>query len=131
MQLAALSLVKKEIADREARAIQREFGRKREYLQAALQTLGLKISPQPQGSFYCWADLSGLPGELSNGMSFFEKALEHKVIVVPGEFFDINPGQRRPNRPSRFRNHARVSFGPSYSALTRGVESLSHMIHGA
>ncbi len=28
-------------------------------------------------------------------MGFFRAALEHKVITVPGEFFDVNPGKRR------------------------------------
>ena len=40
-------------------------------------------------------DLRGLPAGLDDGMEFFRAALERKVIVVPGEFFDVNPGQRR------------------------------------
>ena len=45
-------------------------------------------------------------------MQFFKAALEEKVICVPGEFFDVNPGKRRAGRPSRFRQYARFSFGP-------------------
>ena len=36
-------------------------------------------------------------------MAFFRAALEQQVIVVPGEFFDVNPGKRRAARLSRFR----------------------------
>ena len=31
-------------------------------------------------------------------MGLFRAALEKKVIVVPGEFFDVNPGKRRSGR---------------------------------
>lgn len=43
-----------------------------------------------EATFYAWADLSGLPAELDNGLAFFEEALKYKVIVVPGIFFDIH-----------------------------------------
>ena len=45
-------------------------------------------------------------------MAFLKAALEQKVICVPGEFFDVNPGKRRAGRPSRFRQYVRFSFGP-------------------
>ncbi|HET6345020.1 MAG TPA: pyridoxal phosphate-dependent aminotransferase, partial [Myxococcota bacterium] len=61
---------------------------------------------------------------------FFRAALNHRVIVVPGEFFDVNPGKRRPGRAIRYRQYARFSFGPSMQSITQGVGRLKEMIHG-
>ncbi|MBI2378445.1 MAG: hypothetical protein HYV07_30885 [Deltaproteobacteria bacterium] len=61
-------------------------------------------------------------------MSFFRAALDKKVIVVPGEFFDVNPGKRRAARPSRFRRHICVSFGPSLKSVEAGLSRLEGMI---
>ena len=94
-----------------------------------LRSLGIRVNYPPSGGFYCWGDLSELPEELRNGMDFFRAALAHQVIVVPGEFFDINPGQRRADRPSRFRNHIRFSFGPQLSTIEKGLSSLGKMLN--
>ena len=56
-------------------------------------------------------------------MGFFRAALDEKVIVVPGEFFDVNPGKRRPQRASRFRHHVRFSFGPARRVLDAALRS--------
>ena len=58
-------------------------------------------------------------------MGFFRAALDHRVIVVPGEFFDVNPGKRRHQRASRFRRHVRFSFGPSQESLDGALERLA------
>lgn len=52
-------------------------------------SLSLIILSLPESTFYCWADLSGLPPGLENGLAFFEEALKFKVILVPGIFFGI------------------------------------------
>lgn len=128
MQRAAIPLLEREWADAEARAIQAAFTPKRARLRAALETLGIRVQPAPAGGFYCWGDLSGLPEELSTGGKLFQAALEEQVIVVPGRFFDVNPGQRRPDRPSRFQKYARFSFGPSIEEVERGIEGLARVI---
>jgi aspartate/methionine/tyrosine aminotransferase len=64
-------------------------------------------------------------------MAFFRAALKEKVICVPGEFFDINPGKRRSGRPSRFRNHVRFSFGPELRVVEEGVRRIQKMVAGA
>jgi len=128
MQRAALALVNREVADKEARAIQAQFLIKRDFLVRELTSLGIKISSVPNGAFYCWGDLSALPESINDGMKFFERALEHQVIIVPGEFFDINPGHRRPERRSRFSHFARFSFGPELSSLQGGIARLRTMI---
>jgi hypothetical protein len=47
---------------------------------------------------------------------------------VPGEFFDVNPGKRRPGRVSRFRSYARFSYGPPMSVLQEGLDRLETML---
>lgn len=128
MQLAALPLVDRAVADAEAQALQRRFRGKRRLMIEGLERLGILVDPPPQGGFYCWGDLRHLPGELSDGMSFFRRALEHGVITVPGIFFDVNPGNRRPHRPSRYRHHVRFSFGPEPEVLERGLAGLARML---
>jgi hypothetical protein len=63
-------------------------------------------------------------------MGFFRAALERKVITVPGEFFDVNPGKRRSQRASRFRSHVRFSFGPAMASLETALVRLEQMIRG-
>jgi hypothetical protein len=63
-------------------------------------------------------------------MAFFRAALEHKVICVPGVFFDVNPGRRRAQRLSRFHQHVRLSFGPGLDEVAGGMDRLEAMIRG-
>jgi len=129
MQHAALPLLDRELADAEARAIQREFRAKRQLMLERLERMGVVVDLPPQGSFYCWGDLRRLPEGMRTGMEFFRAALDAKVIVVPGQFFDINPVQRRPERRGRLEQYARFSFGPDIETLRRGLDRLEAMIH--
>ena len=61
-------------------------------------------------------------------MGFFRAALEKKVITVPGEFFDVNPGKRRSPRASRFKNHVRFSFGPQASVVETALGRLEQLV---
>ena len=61
-------------------------------------------------------------------MGFFRAALEEKVIVVPGEFFDVNPGKRRPGHGSRFKGYVRFSFGPELAVLERAVQRFERLV---
>ncbi len=131
MQRAAIQLLRREVADAEARALQRAFRAKRQRLLEGLESLGILVNLPPQGGFYCWGDLRRLPKGLQTGMDLFERALDYGVIVVPGEFFDINPGHRRPERPGRFEHFARFSFGPSMESLETGLEGLRRLINGS
>jgi len=128
MQQTALQLVTLEAANREAAAIQRTFSEKRDRMLKGLNALGISVNLPPEGGFYCWGDLSQLPPGLNTGMDLFRAGLGHNVIVVPGEFFDIDPGKRRPNRPSRFAQFARFSFGPSASVIDQGLKNLAALI---
>lgn len=131
MQRAAIELLDPEVARMEADAIRIEFADKRALLVRGLRELGVRFDLEPEGSFYAWGDLSGLPEGLRTGEQFFRAALEHKVITVPGSLFDVDPGQRRGGRPSRFRYHMRFSFGPSRATLETALERFHRMIASA
>lgn len=131
MQRAAVDLLEHRQAEREAAAIRESFVKKRALMMAGLRRLGVHLDLEPEGTFYCWGNLSALPASLRDGADFFRAALEHKVIVVPGEFFDVDPGQRRGGRASRFRHHVRFSFGPSVETLELALGRLGEMIAAA
>ena len=130
LQRAALPLLAAGQAEQETEAIQAAFTRKRDILQAGLLAAGMRLDLAPEGTFYCWADVSGLPAGLNDGMAFFRAALKQRVIVVPGEFFDINPGKRRSGRPSRFRHYVRFSFGPEEASVVEGVRRIQRVVEG-
>jgi peptidoglycan/xylan/chitin deacetylase (PgdA/CDA1 family) len=54
-------------------------------------------------------------------------ALAHKVMTVPGRFFDVNPRKERPGA-SPFSSWMRFSFGPPKANVRMGLERLAAMI---
>ncbi|MCC6244332.1 MAG: pyridoxal phosphate-dependent aminotransferase [Gemmatimonadaceae bacterium] len=124
LQRAAVPLLDPEHVKAETDAIRACFAKKRRAMLDGLRDIGVRFDAEPDGTFYCWGDLSALPAPLNDGMQFFRWALEHQVICVPGEFFDINPGKRRSGRGSRFRQYARFSFGPELDVITSAMERL-------
>ncbi|MDX2194611.1 MAG: pyridoxal phosphate-dependent aminotransferase [Gemmatimonadales bacterium] len=130
LQRRAVPLLDPAYVARESAAIRAAFARKRTLMLDGLRDAGLRIEYAPEGTFYCWADVSALPEGLNDGMAFFQRALEHRVICVPGEFFDINPGKRRSGDRSRFRRHVRFSFGPEEGVVREGVARLARMVRG-
>ncbi len=128
LQRSAIPLLSPEVARAETAAIRAAFLRKKQIMQEGLARAGIRLDLDPQGTFYCWANLSQLPPSLSDGRSFFKAALKEKVICVPGEFFDINPGKRRSGRPSRFRQYVRLSFGPEEASVREGVSRIERMV---
>jgi aspartate/methionine/tyrosine aminotransferase len=131
LQRAAIPLLEPATVRAETAAIRDAFLRKRRIMADGLRGTGMRLDAEPEGTFYVWADLAGLPEPLNDGMSFFQAALEEKVICVPGEFFDINPGKRRSGRASRFRTYARFSFGPEEAAVQEGVRRIAEMVERA
>jgi aspartate/methionine/tyrosine aminotransferase len=128
VQRAAVPLLAPEVVAAETGAIREAFLPKRRLLLEGLREAGVRFDLEPEGTFYCWGDISGLPDEIDDGMSFFRAALERKVISVPGEFFDVNPGKRRSGRPSRFRHYVRFSFGPDEGTVVEGVRRIQEMV---
>ncbi len=64
----------------EMKALQRHFRDKRDYVLGRLKELGFKIKNVPDSTFYIWLDLSALPEGVNDGLNFFQKCLEEKVI---------------------------------------------------
>lgn len=128
LQRAAIELLDPDHVKAEIQAVQSRFRAKRAMLLNRLTSMGVRVERPPDGTFYVWGNVSELPEGLNDGMSFFRKALEKRCICVPGEFFDVNPGQRRAGRESRFKNHIRFSFGPPEESLSAGLDRLEAMV---
>jgi N-succinyldiaminopimelate aminotransferase len=128
LQRAAIPLLAEDHVIAETKAIQTAFRAKRDYMLAQLARLGIPVDRAPEGTFYAWGRVDELPAPLRDGMGFFRAALEEKVIVVPGEFFDVNPGKRRQGRASRFKGYVRFSFGPPMGVLERAIDRLGRLV---
>ena len=128
IQRAAIPLLDETLVIAETNAIHRVFRAKRDRLLAGLQRLGVRVDRVPDGTFYVWGNVSQLPAPLNDGMGFFRAALEKKVIVVPGEFFEVNPGKRRRAGSSRFRQYVRFSFGPSMETMELALTRLEQLV---
>jgi hypothetical protein len=125
-QNAALPLLDPKNAAAETLAIQKHFGKKRALLLSRLKKLNISADAAPAGAFYVWANLAKLPPPLDDGMNFFRECLKEKVIVVPGVFFDVNPGNRRTH--ARYKNYCRISFGPEIEKLELGLNAFERVI---
>ncbi len=132
LQRAAVPLFEQAHVTAETMAIASTFRKKRDFMLSRLDSLGVRFDRATDGTFYAWGNVKNLPAPLSDGMGLFRAALTKKVIVVPGEFFDVNPGKRRHGRASRFRDYVRFSFGPSMETLERALTRLEELVasHG-
>ncbi|MFO0666690.1 MAG: pyridoxal phosphate-dependent aminotransferase [Polyangiaceae bacterium] len=131
LQRAAIPLLSEQHVTAETNAIHEAFREKRDRMVSRLLRVGVTLDRVPDGTFYAWGNVSDLPPGLSDGMSFFRKLLEQKVITVPGEFFDVNPGKRRSGRASRFRDHVRFSFGPRMATLDKALDRIEQVVQRA
>lgn len=131
LQRAAVPLMDPVTVRAETSAIRETFLRKRRILVDGLRDVGMRLDLEPEGTFYVWADLRRLPEPLNEGMGFLQAAMDEKVICVPGEFFDVNPGKRRGRHASRFRTYARFSFGPEEEVVAEGVRRIAEMVRRA
>jgi len=125
-QNAALPLLDPKNVTAETFAIQKHFGEKRALLLARLKKMNIGVDAKPAGAFYAWANLAKLPPPLDDGMNFFRECLKEKTIVVPGVFFDVNPGNRRTH--ARYKNYCRISFGPEMEKLKLGLAAIARVI---
>ena len=130
LQRAAIPLLSDEHVRAETLATHAVFRAKRDRMLSRLTRLGIRVDRAPDGTFYVWGNLSGLPPPLNDGMEFFRAALDRKVITVPGEFFDVNPGKRRSRRASRFRSYSRFSFGPPSAEADTALDRLEGILSG-
>jgi N-succinyldiaminopimelate aminotransferase len=128
LQRAAIPLLAEDHVAAETRAIHAAFRAKRDYMLSQLERLGVRIDRAPDGTFYVWGCVDQLPPPYNDGMGFFRAGLDEKLIVVPGEFFDVNPGKRRNGRSSRFKGYVRFSFGPGMDVLERAIERIARLV---
>jgi hypothetical protein len=131
LQRAAVPLLDPDRVAAEGAAVRRAFGAKRDLMIRRLYGMGIGIDREPEGTFYVFAHLRDLPAELADGTAFFRRGLDHRVICVPGVFFDVNPGGRRSPWLCRFHQYVRLSFGPPLADLERGLDRLEAMIRQA
>jgi aspartate/methionine/tyrosine aminotransferase len=131
LQRAAIHLLEDAAMEAETWATHRAFRAKRDLVVSRLERLGVRFDRAPEGTFYAWGNVAALPEGLNDGMALFRALLKEKVIVVPGEFFDINPGKRRHGRASRFRHHVRFSFGPAMETIEKALDRMERVVLGA
>lgn len=128
LQRAAIPLFEDDYVVAETNAIQAAFREKRDRMLSRLERMGVRFDRVPDGTFYAWGNVGALPPPLNDGMGFFRAGLPKKVITVPGEFFDVNPGKRRHGRVSRFKDYVRFSFGPSLEVVERALTRLEALV---
>ncbi len=126
IQRAAIEVLQPARADQETQAVQREFAIKQRLTIESLTALGVEFPGNPEGTFYAWGSVEKLPPPLSDGVSFMREAFKHRVLTVPGEYFDVNPHRRRTGR-SPLSGFVRFSFGPPRANLQAGLERLAEM----
>ncbi len=126
-QLPALQVLEPARADQETTALRRNFVKKRNVMVDRLETMGIRFARRPLSTFYCWASLDQLPAPFDNAMEFFWRALDHRVMTVPGKFFDVNPGGAR-SGPSPYERWMRFSFGPPMDNVVMGLDRLAEML---
>ena len=129
-QRMALGALEPSYADQETSALRGVFVRKRNMMVERLTKMGMRCLPGA-ATFYVWACVEDLPEPLNDGMGLFWAALDKRVMTVPGEFFDVNPGGGRSGE-SPFRQWVRFSFGPPHDNVDLGLTRLEGLFreHG-
>ncbi|MHC5010384.1 MAG: pyridoxal phosphate-dependent aminotransferase [Planctomycetota bacterium] len=127
VQRAAYDVLEPARADQETNALRETFARKRNLMVSRLRDMGIAGLRDSEATFYAWASLEKLPAPFDDADVFFRRALERKVMTVPGRFFDVNPGHARTG-PSPFRSWMRFSFGPPEDNLAMGLDRLERML---
>lgn len=90
-----------------------EFAARRDYLLPALRELGFKISVEPEGAFYLYADISAFGGD---AFDFCRHFLEtEQVAFTPG----IDFGRSRADQ------HVRFAYTQSVPRLRQAVERIA------
>ncbi|GAA5925244.1 pyridoxal phosphate-dependent aminotransferase [Sporobolomyces koalae] len=128
LQRAALPLLEPERVKSDRKALQAHFKTKRDHVLRRLREIGFEVKNPPNATFYIWLDLRQLPAPLSSGMVFFEELLKERTIVVPGQFFDVNPSNRRNLLDSPCDKFVRISFGPPLEQLDRGLDAMQRVV---
>ncbi len=127
IQRAAIEVLRPARADQETHAVRAVFAEKQRLTVSRLRELGVEFPATPEGTFYAFGSVARLPEAVSDGTSFMREAFKYRVLTVPGEFFDVNPGRARAGE-SPLRRFVRFSFGPPKDNLEAGLDRLSEML---
>lgn len=127
IQRAAIEILKPERADQETNAVRTVFAEKQHLTITRLQEMGITFPGQPEGTFYAWGSIANLPPPINDGVAFMHEGIKHRVMTVPGEFFDVNPNRLRTGK-SPLSSMVRFSFGPPRDNLEAGLTRLAEMI---
>lgn len=127
IQRAAVEVLQPARADHETSGMRAHFARKQKLTMDRLGALGIEFPGKQVGTFYAWASLAKLPEPIRTGEGFMRHAFKHRVLVVPGVYFDVNPGRARTG-PSPLERFARFSFGPPLDNLEAGLSRLEAMV---
>jgi len=129
LQLSCLPYMKLDFIKKDVEALQKHFKAKRDFVVSEIEKLGILVPVKPNATFYVWADLSKLPSPINDGIVFFEECLKENVIVVPGIFFHLSPRSLRKNlNRSRYSSYIRISFGPPFPQLERGIKGFQRVV---
>jgi aspartate/methionine/tyrosine aminotransferase len=126
-QRAAIEALEPARADQETTAVREVFSKKRNRMLSRLKEMGVLFPHEPRGTFYCWGSLENLRPPFDDAMEFFWRALDVRVMTVPGSFFDVNPGKRRKGA-SPYEKWMRFSFGPPMDNMTEGLDRLANLL---
>jgi len=127
IQRAAVQVLDPIRADQETAALRAAFTEKRNLLVDRLKALGVTFPLEPQGTFYAFGSVANLPAPLNTGEGFMHEAFRHRVLTVPGEYFDVNPHRRRQG-PSPLDAFVRFSYGPPKNNVEAGLDRLAGMV---
>lgn len=105
-QKAALGAFKIDLSSKVA-----EYKKKRDAMVSGLRTVGYECE-EPGGAFYLFPRV---PKKYATGQSFVETAIQHRMLLVPGNVFS--------NRDTHFR----ISYAASDKTLAEGLDVFKKM----
>ena len=111
-------------------AVRQVFSQKRAVMLEALEAMGVRFGQPGTSTFYLWGSIADLPAPLDDGEALFRAALQERVMLVPGSYFDVNPAKAR-RQPSRLRQWMRFSFGPPIDNMRSGHDRLGALVERA
>ncbi|GJQ29755.1 MAG: aminotransferase [Phycisphaerae bacterium] len=130
IQRLGIEVLKPARADQETNAVRAQFKIKRDLTVRMLREIGVEFPVEPEGTFYAWGSVAKLPAAFNTGEKFMREGFKHRVLTVPGEFFDVNPGKGRTGT-SPLATFVRFSYGPPRENLEAGLSRLVAMVKAA
>lgn len=127
IQRAAIAVLEEKRADQETRAVREVFAKKQQVTVQKLKAMGVTFPAEPESTFYAWGCVENLPAPINHGVGFMREGFKHRVMTVPGEYFDVNPHRKRTGK-SPLDGFVRFSFGPPMDNLTAGLDRLGEMV---